>query len=62
MEERGDGMTDLIEILLLLDIIYLISKLFKVAEMITNHITEIATIQNEGMFEALKRYDSRWKK
>lgn len=55
-------MIDLIEILLLLDIIYLISKLFKVAEMITNHITEIATIQNEAMFEALKRYDSRWKK
>lgn len=59
-------MTDLIEILLLLDIIYLISKLFKFAEMINNHITdhitEIATIQNKGMFEALKRYDSRWKK
>lgn len=55
-------MIDLIEIVLLLYIILLIRQVFKIFESMTTYIRIALEIQSKSIFEALKRYDSRWKK
>lgn len=55
MGGRGDGMTDIIIISLLLYIIYKIEKS-------SNTIYGMFHIHNDAMFDILAKYDKRWKK
>lgn len=55
MGGRGDGMTDIIIISLLLYIIYKIEKS-------SNTIYGMFHVLRDAMFELFEKYDGRWKK
>lgn len=62
MEERGDGMTDIIIILLLIYILYCLNQIVKIISNQDDYIYKMFSELSKGVFEALKKYDSRWKK
>lgn len=55
-------MIDFIEICLLLYIIYFLNQIVKIISNQDDYIYKMFSELSKGMFEALKKYDKRWKK
>lgn len=60
--ERGDGMTDIIEIGLLIYIIYYLNQIVKIISNQDDYIYKMFSELSKGIFTALAKYDKRWKK